>query len=322
MRVIFMGSAPIAVPTLIHLQAHHDLRAVVTQPDKPKGRKRELAPTAVKAEALARGCEVLEPRRLRAPELIERLRALDPEVIVVMAYGRLVPPEVLSLPPHGCINLHGSLLPDHRGPCPIERGLMRGDAETGITTFYMDEGFDTGDIILERPLPIGPDDTGGTLRDKLSRLAVDVIEETLRRVADGTAPRIPQDRSQGCHAPIVTRDEARIDWSVPAVTLDRLVRACDPEPGAFTSFRGQPLKVRRVRCVEGPVDAPAGSVVSVDRASGLRVATGDGGSVALVEVQPAGKKWMSGLDFAAGYRPVVGETFADAANAAENGANA
>lgn len=322
MRIIFMGSAPIAVPTLVHLQERHDLRAVVTQPDKPKGRKRVLTHTAVKAEALARGCEVLEPRRLRAPEFIDRLRALDPEVIVVMAYGRLVPPEVLTLPPHGCINLHGSLLPDHRGPCPIERGLMRGDAETGITTFHMDEGFDTGDIILTRSLPIGLDDTGGSLREKLSLVAVDVIDETLRRLADGTAPRIPQDRSQGCHAPIITRDEARIAWTLPAAAIDRIVRACDPEPGAFTSFRGQPLKVRRVRCLEGVVDAPAGSVVSVDRAVGLRVATGEGGSVALVEVQPAGKKWMSGLDLAAGYRPLVGETFADAAGAAENGANA
>ena len=237
-----------------------------------------------------------------------------------MAYGRLVPPDVLALPPHGCINLHGSLLPDHRGPCPIERGLMRGDAQTGITTFYMDQGFDTGDIILERPLPIGPEDTGGSLRDKLSRLAVEVIEETLRRLADGTAPRIPQDLSQGCHAPIITRDEARIDWTMSAPGLDRLVRACDPEPGAFTFFRGQPLKVRRVRCLDQVTDTPAGTVVGADRAQGFRVATGEGGVVALVEVQPAGKKWMSGLDFATGYRPRVGETLGNAADAARIGA--
>lgn len=322
MRVVFMGSAPIAVPTLIHLHEHHDLRAVVTQPDKPKGRRRELTPTAVKAEAMARGCEVLEPRRLRAPEFVERLRHLDPEVIVVMAYGRLVPPEVLTLPLHGCINLHGSLLPDHRGPCPIERGLLRGDAETGITTFYMDEGFDTGDIIVMQPLPIGPDDTGGSLREKLSRLAVDVIEDTLRRLSDGTAPRVPQDRAQGCHAPVITRDEARIDWSVSAAVIDRLVRACEPEPGAYTSFRGQPLKVRRVVAHDSAGGASAGAVVAADRTQGFVVGAGDGTAVALAEVQPAGKKWMSGIDFVTGYRPQVGETLGDVGTTARIGAPA
>ena len=319
MRVVFMGSAPIAVPSLVHLHQHHDLRAVVTQPDKPKGRKRELTPTAVKQEALARGLEVLEPRKLRAPEFVDRLRALDPEVIVVMAYGRLVPPEVLYLPPHGCINLHGSILPEHRGPCPIERGLLRGDPETGITTFYMAEGFDTGDIILTRPMPIGEDDTGGSLREKLALLAAEVLEDTLRGISAGTAPRIPQDLTQGCHAPIITRDEARIDWSATASFIDRLVRACEPEPGAHTVFRGQPLKVRRARPLACAVTAPPGTVVTADREHGLQVAVGQGGAVALLEVQPSGKRWMSGPEFVAGYRPQTGERMGEVVPTVETG---
>jgi methionyl-tRNA formyltransferase len=308
MRVVFMGSAPIAVPTLVYLHERHELVAVVSQPDKPKGRKRELTPTAVKAEALRRGLEVLEPRKLRAPEFLDRLRGLSPEVIVVMAYGRLVPPEVLSMPPHGCVNIHGSLLPDHRGPCPIERAILQGDRLSGITTFYMNEGFDTGDVILTRELPIAPDDSGGSLREKMSLLAVDAIDETLRRLGDGSAPRVPQDLEAGSHAAIITREEARIDWTEPADAIDRRVRACDPEPGAYATFKGQPLKVRRVRpLADGDPAARPGTVLGADRERGLQVAAGEATAIVLEEVQPAGKRWMSGVDFLAGYRPPVGE---------------
>lgn len=313
-----MGSAPIAVPTLQYLDDHHDLQAVITQPDRPKGRKREMAPTAVKEEALRRGLVVLEPRKLRASEFLEALKSMAADVIVVMAYGRRVPSEVLSMPTHGCVNIHGSLLPEHRGPCPIERAIMRGDVESGITTFFMDEGFDTGDVILMRSVPIAPDDTGGSLREKLSHVAVDVIDETLRRLAEGTAPRVPQDLRTGTHAAVLTREDARIEWSRAARAIDRQVRACEPEPGAFTFFRDLPLKVRRVAVLaipeeikgaQAPPRPPApGSVIAADRESGLRVAAGDGKALTLVEVQPAGKRWMDGADFVAGYRPRLGES--------------
>lgn len=301
-----MGSAPIAVPSLEYLVAHHDLRGVVTQPDRPQGRKRELTPTAVKVAALRLGQTVLQPRKLKAPEFLEPLRAMAPDVIVVMAYGRLVPAEVLGLPRFGCINLHGSVLPRYRGPCPVERALIEGETSTGITTFYMAEGFDTGDIILTEAIAIADDDSGGSLRDKLSVVAARVIARTLDLLERGEAPRLPQDHAAATHAPIVTRDEGHVDWSRPAAAIDRLVRGCDPEPGAWATFRGQPLKVRRVAVAEAASDGAApGEIVGVDP-RGPRVAA-DHGAVILVEVQPAGKKWMSGAQFAGGYRPQAGE---------------
>lgn len=310
-----MGSAPIAVPTLCYLADSHDLVAVITQPDRPAGRKRVLTPTAVKAEALRRGLAVMEPRRLKAPAFLEALQAHAPEVIVVMAYGRLVPPSVLSLPPLGCINLHGSILPRHRGPCPIERGLLCGDPVTGITTFYMDEGFDTGDIILQEEVPIGSHDTGGSLRDALGQVAVRVIARTLERVGRGDAPRIPQDPAAGCHAPIIERSEAKIDWSRPASAIHRLVRACTPEPGAWCWFRGQALKVREVQFAAGDAGADHETIVGTVVSDGKGLGTGGGPVVAvghretviLCEVQPAGKRWMSGAEFVAGYRLAPGE---------------
>jgi methionyl-tRNA formyltransferase len=309
MRVVFMGSAPIAVPTLEYLHASHDLAAVITQPDQPAGRKRVLTPTAVKARALELGLPVWEPRKLKSAEFLDQLRAAHPDVVVVMAYGRLVPPAVLNLPKFGCINLHGSILPEHRGPCPIERGLLRGDDHTGITTFYMDEGFDTGDIIFTEPQPIGPDDSGGSLREKLSRLAPQVIARTLEALERGDAPRVPQDRAAGCHAPIIERAEARVDWTRSAADIDRLVRACDPEPGAYTQFRGQPLKVKRVRVVP----RPPGTFKPGEVIEGNTVAVGENEAVALVEIQPAGKRWMSGDEFKNGYKPKAGEPLGEIA---------
>ncbi len=305
LRVVFMGSAPIAVPSMEYLDSHHDLRAVVTQPDRPQGRKRVLTPTAVKAAALARGRSVLEPTRLRSPAFLDALRGLDPQAIVVMAYGRLVPPAVLALPPLGCINLHGSILPAWRGPCPIERGLLHGDVETGITAFYMAEGFDTGDVILSEAVPIGPDDSGGSLREKLAKAAVRVLDRTLDLMERGTAPRTPQDDAKATHAAIITREEANIDWSRTPAEIDRLVRACDPEPGAWTAFRGEPLKVRRARPV--PYDAGGAPGALLGLHDGRPVVAAAGGAVALDEVQPAGKRWMRGTEFAAGYRPAPGE---------------
>ncbi len=313
MRVVFMGSAPIAVPTMQYLYETHELLAIVTQPDRPFGRKREPRPTAVKAQALASNIPVHEPRKLRSSSFLDTVRALAPDVIVVMAYGRLVPPELLSLPPHGCINLHGSLLPRHRGPCPVERAILEGDPESGITTFYMDEGFDTGDIILQQPIAIAPDETAGSLREKLGRLAVDAIHTTLRAISTNTAPRVPQDLTAGNHAPIITREEAQIPWQWTAEAIDRLVRACEPEPGAYTFFRNQLLKVRRVRAVNTSTDASPGTTVVASRTNGLHLAAGEGTVLAVEEVQPAGKRWMAAADFLSGYRIEAGECFLEMA---------
>lgn len=301
-----MGSAPIAIPSLLLLEARHDLRGVVTQPDRPQGRRREMTPTAVKSAALALGKIVLQPRKLKAEEFLEALRGMAPDVIVVMAYGRLIPSEVLSLPRFGCINIHGSILPKYRGPCPVERAIIDGEAATGITTFYMAEGFDTGDVILTETVAVTAEDSGGTLREKLSVVAARVIERTLHLVERGEAPRLPQDHAVATHAPIVTREEAHVDWAREPGAVDALVRGCDPEPGAWSVFRGQALKLRRVVAVDGAwAGDPPGTVLGVDP-RGPRVAAGHG-AVVLLDVQPAGKKWMSGAQFAGGYRPQAGE---------------
>jgi methionyl-tRNA formyltransferase len=302
MRVVFMGSAPIALPTLRYLQAHHELLAVVTQPDKPTGRKRLLTPTAVKAEALHLGVPVHEPTRLKDPAFLDLLAAYRPEVIVVLAYGRLVPPAVLDLPPHGCINIHGSILPAYRGACPIERAILDGLTTTGLTTFYMAQGFDTGDMIFTLPMEIAAGETAGQLRERMGEQAVGLIDRTLGALVDGTAPRIPQEHSLATHAAVITRQEACIDWRYDAQRIECLVRACEPEPGAYTGLRGQSLKVRKV-ALGAPCDPaiPPGTVVAVER-TGPRVAAGRGQTVVLTEVQPAGKSWLTGAQLVAGYR--------------------
>ena len=307
MRVVFMGSAPIAVPVVRHLAAAHELVAVITQPDKPSGRKRVLTPTAVKVAALDLGLPVHEPTRLKDPAFLELLTALAPEAIVVLAYGRLVPTAVLELPPHGCINIHGSILPEYRGPCPIERAICDGRTESGLTTFYMAQGFDTGDLIFTHPMPVAADDTAGSLRERMGNEAVPLIERTLQALADGTAPRIPQDHAAATHAPIITREEACIDWTRSADSIRCLVRACEPEPGAHTTLRGNALKVRRVEVVEAPEGAKPGVICAVDR-RGPHVAAGDGHALVLLDVQPAGRSWMTGSQLVAGSRLEPGET--------------
>src|SRR6266550_5698909 len=241
MRIVFIGTGEIGVPTLRLLREwrEHELAGIVTQPDKPVGRDQKITPPPIKAATqqlgvayATSGCElelpVLQPARIKMPEAIEAIRRLNPDVIVVMAYGQILPREVLEIPKIACLNLHASLLPRWRGAAPIQAAIAVGDPETGITVMYMDEGLDTGDILLQRRINIRANDTGGSLHERLAQIAPDALLHSLRFFVEGSAPRIPQDNSLATYAPKLKREDGRIHWSEPAQTIERKIRAYNP----------------------------------------------------------------------------------------------
>ncbi len=303
MRIIFLGTGDIGVPSLESLiDAGHEIPAVVTQPDKPAGRKLELRPSAIKTVALARGIQVLQPGKIREPAAIAQLRAFAPEVLVVMAYGQILPRAVVDIPTVACLNLHASLLPRHRGAAPIQAAIESGDQESGITVMYMAEGLDTGDILLKAPLPIGPQETGGSLHDRLAHVAPKALAEALDLLAAGNAPRIPQNDSLATYAAKLTREHGEIRWNASAREIDLKIRAMNPWPSAHTwiaSSEGlRKLKVFACEKEEAASGSP-GSVLRADR-QGILVATGQGG-ILLHEVQLEGKRRMSAHEFLLGH---------------------
>lgn len=302
MRLLFIGTGDIGLPSLEWLIAttRHELVGVVTQPDKPAGRRLVLTPPQVKVRALAAGLTVLQPPKIR--HAVEELRAFDADAAIVAAYGQLLSPEVLRVPRLGCLNLHASLLPRHRGASPIQAAIREGDAETGMTVMYMDEGLDTGDILLMERTPVLADDTGGRLHDRLAALAPAALERALDLLEAGSAPRVPQDPALATHCGKLRREDGRLDWSRPAVELERLVRAYDPWPGTFTRLaNGAVLKVHRasVAPVSGATAAP-GDVLAADAKAGLIVQCGDGW-LRLEEVQAEGGRRLPAADFLRGH---------------------
>ncbi len=302
MRLVFMGSPEFAVPSLRRLaSSRHRLAEVVTQPDRPSGRGLRLKPSAVALEAARLGLPLSKPERFRAPEFVDRLRALSPDLAVVVAFGEILREKHLAIPALGCVNLHPSLLPRHRGPTPIQHTLLAGDALTGVTTIYMDRGVDTGDIILQRTLEIGPDEDAGSLHDRLAEIGAELLLETCDRIEAGEAPRSPQNEAFATKGAKLTKVDGIIDWSRDAAHLARHVRAMTPWPGAHTFLLGRPLHVTRVRAVEpGPRRGAPGEIVSCHPASGVLVACGSG-CLALLEVKPAGSRAMSAIEFLCGY---------------------
>lgn len=302
MRLLFIGTGDIGLPSLEWLIAttRHELVGVVTQPDKPAGRRLVLTPPQVKVRAVAAGLPVLQPPKIR--HAVEELRAFDADAAIVAAYGQLLSPEVLRVPRLGCLNLHASLLPRHRGASPIQAVIREGDAETGMTVMYMDEGLDTGDILLMERTPVLADDTGGRLHDRLAALAPVALERALDLLAAGTAPRVPQDSALATHCGKLRREDGWLDWSRPAVELERLVRAYDPWPGTFTRLaNGAALKVHRasVTPVSGATAAP-GAVLAADAKAGLIVQCGDGW-LRLEEVQAEGGRRLPAAEFLRGH---------------------
>ena len=312
MRIVYLGSGDIGLPTLLALHAasvegQHELLAVVTQPDKPVGRKLVLTPGPVKSFALAAGIPVLQPERLRRPEAVETLRALAADVFVVFAYGQILLQSVLDLPAVACLNLHASLLPRHRGAAPIHAAVLAGDRESGLTVMFMDAGLDTGDALLEVRTPIRRRETAGTLHDRLAALAPGALFDALDLLAAGRAPRQPQDAAAATYAPKLERHSGRIDWTQDHRTLDRLVRGMHPWPGASTFWPGAagPLGLKIHSAL--PVRRCAGEPGMVVRAGGrgLLVAAGSGGLL-LRHVELEGKRRMSAAEFLRGHPAAPG----------------
>lgn len=305
MRILFMGTPDFACPTLAALLgAGYPVVAAVTQPDRPAGRGGQLQPSPVKRLAQQHGIPVLQPRRVRRPEVVAQLRELAPDLTVTAAFGQILSPEVLAVPRLGSLNVHGSLLPRWRGAAPIHRAVMAGDAETGVTIMWMDDGLDTGDMLLWRSVPIGPADTTGAVHDRLAALGAELTLAALQLIAAGRAPRIPQDHSRATYAAKLTRADEIVNWAEPATAVVNRIRGLNPWPGACTASSLGLLKLWRAVAVPGQ-GAP-GTVLGVERGLGPVVACGHG-AVALTELQPPGKRRMAGSAFAAGYRLPVGE---------------
>ena len=306
-----MGTPRFAGPILEALLGRADpVVGVVCQPDRPRGRGLLTAPPAIKEIAIARGLPVLQPERLRDASFASALRALAPDLIVVAAYGKILPPAILAIPPRGCLNVHASLLPRHRGAAPIPRAILAGDTVTGVTVMVMNEEMDAGDILLRRETPIAADDTGGTLADRLAHLGAGAIGEALDGLARGTLRAIPQPAGEATFAPRIERDQCRLEWQRPAVELERQVRALAPDPSAFTQLAGRVLKVHRAAVErELPSEAPTGQIIRAGP-DGILVTTGAGG-LRLLEVQLEGRRRLSADRFLAGHRLPPGTCLGD-----------
>jgi len=308
-RVIFVGNDPWSVPTLEALSASGDLdvELVITNPPRPAGRGSRLTPTAVADAARRLGIEPVETEGVRTGEGFEAVERIDPDAVVVVAYGHLVPPEVLDVPRLGTLNLHFSLLPRWRGAAPVQRAILEGDERTGVSVMLLDEGLDTGPVLARREEQIRPDDESGSLGERLAALGADLMVSTLRALGEGTVAPAPQDHAAATYAPKLEPRERTIDWRHPADSIGRRVRAFAPAPGAATTFRGRPLKVLRaaVRDLDGEGVPPAGEVqVDVD---GSPFVVAGSGAVTVLEVAPAGRARMSGGDWARGARLERGE---------------
>lgn len=297
MNVVFMGTPEFAVPSLKTLiEEGYNVVAVVTQPDRPKGRKRELTPPPVKVEAMNHGIPVFQPNKLRDPAAVEHIRGLQPDLIVTAAYGQILPKSLLVIPQHGCINVHGSLLPKYRGGAPIQHAIMNGEQVTGVTIMYMAEGLDTGDMISRVEVPITDEDTSGTIFDKMSVAGAELLRRTLPDLLAGRITAVPQNNAEATYAANINREDERIEWSRSSLALFNQIRGLNPQPGAFTLLNGEVFKVKASRKPESTESsrgstAQPGTVLNMTD-DGIEVKTGSG-SIWLTQVQPAGKKAMS-----------------------------
>jgi methionyl-tRNA formyltransferase len=304
MRVVFLGTPEFAVPTVDALAAAgHEIVAVVAQPDRPAGRGQALKAPATKAWAEARGVPVLQPLKVRDGTLAAALAALRPEVLVVTAFGRILGRDLLTLAPLGAVNVHASILPRWRGAAPIQWAVAAGDAETGVTIMQMDEGLDTGDVLLVRTTPIGPEETAEALAPRLAALGGRAIVEALPRLAAGALVPVPQDAARHTLAPILEKEHGRLDFTRPAAELSARIRGFTPWPGGFTTLGGKVLKVHRARPAPAPLGGEPGATLAVPGA--LRVACGGGTALDLLEVQPEGKRRMAAADFVNGLGPAA-----------------
>lgn len=290
MRVLFMGTPEFAVPTLEALIQEHEVIGVYTQPDKPKGRGKAMAYPPVKEKALEHNLSVYQPVKVREASVVAEIEAMNPDAIVVVAFGQILPESILNIPKYGCINVHASLLPKYRGAAPMQWAIIDGEKETGITTMYMAKGLDTGDMILKATTPIGPKETGETLHDRMSVMGGPLIIETLKQIEAGTAPRIKQDDSLSCYASMLDKELGCIDWNKDAASIERLIRGLNSWPSAYTVWNEKTLKIWDSEVVAYTGEEENGTVIGKDKIS-FTVKCGEN-ALRILEVQLQGKKRM------------------------------
>jgi methionyl-tRNA formyltransferase len=299
MRAIFLGTPQFAVPTLDRMvAAGHEVALVVTQPDRPKGRGNQVAMPPVKEAALRHGIEVFQPERVRRPEAVERLQAMAPEIMVVVGYGQIIPQVILDIPPRGILNVHASLLPKYRGAAPIQWAVANGEAVTGVTIMRIDAGLDTGDMLRKAETPIGPEENAVELSPRLAAMGADLLVETLAEIDSIVAEK--QDPAAATYAPILKKEDGRIDWRLPAAAIHNRIRGLQPWPGAYSEFRGQKLHVWSSAITDRAVHLPPGAMALEGKR--LFAAAGDGLLLELREVQMEGRKRLPGDVFANGAR--------------------
>ncbi|GIW55857.1 MAG: methionyl-tRNA formyltransferase [Nitrospiraceae bacterium] len=307
MRIVFMGTPDFAVPSLeALLKSGETVVGVVTQPDRPKGRGRALTPSPVKLVCQREGLPVLQPVKMKDPAFLDALKNWQPDLIAVAAFGRILPPAILNLPSKGCVNVHASLLPKYRGAGPIQWAIINGERETGITTMLMDEGMDTGAILLQEAVPIEPDDTAGTLSAKLAQVGGRLLLETVRRLKAGTLAPRPQDHTQATLAPLLKKEDGLIDWTRPAVEIANRIRGLAPWPGAYTFAGEDRWKIWKATAKDGQTDkAVPGTIIGLAKEA-ILVSTGDG-LLSITEIQPANSRRMTAAQFLAGHQLSPGQ---------------
>ncbi len=308
MKVIFMGTPDFAVGTLEEIiKAGHEVALVVSQPDKPRGRSGALQFPPVKECAVSHGIEVFQPKKIREEENVEYLRKYNADIIVVAAFGQILPKSILDMPKYGCINVHASLLPKYRGAAPIQWAVINGDAVTGVTIMQMDVGMDTGDMIAKREVVIGEEETGGGLFDKLAEVGAKLCVDTMVDIENGTAIRTPQNHEEATHVSMINKELGNIDWNKSATEIERLIRGLNPWPSAFTKLDGKTFKIWKAKVVSTDSSKEPGSIVRVDKGV-MEVQTGEG-ILSLLEVQLEGKKRMEIDAFLRGYNVEQGTCF-------------
>lgn len=310
MKIAFMGTPDFAVTSLCKLiEKGYQVEMVVTQPDRPRGRGKKVQPPPVKLLAQEHGISIAQPESVKDKGFIEELRDINPDVIVVVAFGQILPEEILNLPPLGCVNVHASLLPKYRGAAPINWSIINGERFTGITTMYMDKGMDTGDMVYQQRIEIGPEETAGQLHDRLAALGAEVLVKTLEDIIKGTAPRIPQNHSQATYAPQLSRDDGRVDWNQPAEKIYNLIRGTDPWPGCFTFYEGIRMKIWKAKVLNIDSVGQAGTIINIS-SDGLTVKAGKG-QIAIQEIQMPSSRRMTVEEYIRGNSLLPGKILGD-----------
>ena len=305
MRILFMGSPELAVPSLQAAKDTGHIVGVVTQPPKASGRGRKLTQSPVSREAMNAGFEVMTPDTLRTPDTEEALRKLEPDIAVVVAYGKILPPNILAVPKLGCVNIHASILPELRGAGPIQWAIARGFTETGVTLMQMDEGMDTGPILLQRRTPIGVRETAGELGTRLAHIGADLLREGLPLLDRGELPPFDQDNSLATYAPLLTKADGLIDWTLTTDEIANRIRGFSPWPGTYTTRAGGRILITRAIALEQPNQEPSGTITSAGSA-GMQISCGSG-TLNVLAVKPEGKKEITIQEFLSGYKVRVGE---------------